>query len=172
MRDGLILLISGLIGIGGVVLWWQSSHVQPPPQHVVTVVKTEPPPAPKPVAARPKPAPAPVEAPVVVPQEAPPKPEPAPVAVVARDPLPFPSSEEIANGAPEQAVTTKFGDPTLSLVTTSRGRVQGTYVYAREKGREATVIKLLDGKVASAYSKSAPVAASGLSIPRQQHAAQ
>lgn len=147
--------------------------MQPPPQHVVTVVKTEPPAPPKPVAARPKPAPAPVEAPVVVPQEAPPKPEPLPVAdVAAPEPLPFPSSEEIAKGAPEQAVTTKFGDPTLSLVTTSRGRVQGTYVYAREKGREATVIKLLDGRVASAYSKSAPVAASGLSIPRQQHTAQ
>ena len=175
MRDGLILLISGLVGIGGVVLWWQGSHAtRPVDDHAITVVKSEPPPAPKRVVARPKRAPRTVEQAPAVAQEVQPVTEPAPApapVAVAHEPLPFPSSEEISKGVPEEAVTTKFGDPTLSLVTTSRGQVRGTYVYARQKGRQATVIQLLNGKVSSAYSKTAPVTASGLSIPRQ-HTAQ
>lgn len=170
MKDGLVLFVLGLIGIGGFLLWqthgdlFQSASVGAPVESVVPPALA-PPPAPKP-APRVNPAPV-VETPVVAEAAPAPAPPPAP-PVVAPEPPPFPAVEEIANGAPSEVVTTKFGDPALSTLTSSGGRLLGTYVYARDKGREATVIQLEDGRVASAYSKNAPVPVSGLSIPRQQ----
>jgi len=41
-----------------------------------------------------------------------------------------------------------------------------TFVYARDRGRLATVIHLEDGRVSSAYTKSSPPPAAGMSIPR------
>ena len=168
MKDGLVLFVLGLIGIGGFLLWqthgdpFRTASVSAPVES-----NAQPAPAPKP-APRVKPAPPPaVDAPAVVDAVVAPEPPPAP-PVVPQEPLPFPAVEEIASGAPSEAVTTKFGDPALSMLTSNGGRMLGTYVYARDKGREATVVQLEDGRVATAYSKNAPAAASGLSIPRQK----
>lgn len=172
MKDGLVLFVLGLIGIGGFLLWQThgdslrtASSVSAPAE---SSVQPAPAPAPKPTP-RANPAPPPVvETPVVAEVVAVPEPAPAP-PVVPQEPPPFPAVEEIANGAPSEAVTTKFGDPALSMLTSNGGRMLGTYVYARDKGREATVVQLEDGRVATVYSKNAPAAASGLSIPRQKH---
>ncbi len=176
MKDGLVLFVLGLIGIGGFLLWqthgdlFRTASVSAPVESNVQPAPAAP--APKP-APRVKPAPRPVvETPaVVVEAVAAPEPPPAP-PVVPQEPPPFPAVEEIANGALSEAVTTKFGDPTLSMLTSNGGRMRGTYVYARDKGREATVVQMEDGRVATAYSKNAPVPASGLSIPRQKHSEQ
>ena len=168
MKDGLVLFILGLVGIGGFLLWQAHTNaVQPVSSVTVPSDWTVPPPSPR----APKPAP-PVKPPAPV-VEAPPVAEvvaaPEPPPVVQPDPPPFPEVEEISSGAPAEVVTTKFGDPSLSLLTSSGGRMLGTYVYARDKGRQATVIQLEDGRVASVYSKSVPAQAVGLSIPRQKH---
>jgi hypothetical protein len=168
MKDGLVLVLIGLLGIGGFFLWQTYSNSLAPGQPVNVPVESFVPPPPKPPAPREKPKPVVVkEAPVVA--VVPPAPEPPPQpAVVPLPPPPFPAVEEISSGAPAEVVTNKFGDPSLSLLTSTHGRVVGTYVYARDKGRRALVIRLEDGKVASAYSKNAPAQAAGLSVPRQK----
>jgi hypothetical protein len=40
-----------------------------------------------------------------------------------------------------------------------------TFVYVRDRGRLATIIRLQDGKVSAAYSHSEPTMPSGLSAP-------
>jgi hypothetical protein len=168
MRDGLVLVLIGLIGIGGFFLWQTYSESRAPQPVNVSVESVVPPPPPKAPAPREKPKPIVVnETPVVAVVAPAPEPPPQP-AVVPLPPPPFPAVEEISSGAPAEVVTTKFGDPSLSLLTSTRGRMVGTYVYARDKGRQATVIQLEDGKVASAYSKNAPAQAAGLSVPRQK----
>ncbi|MSV35420.1 MAG: hypothetical protein EXQ47_07460 [Bryobacterales bacterium] len=168
MKDGLALFVLGLIGIGGFLLWQaHTDAVQPVSSVTVPVDWTVPPPsppAPKAVPLVKPPAPVVEASPVAV---VVPAPEPPPT-VVQPDPPPFPAVEEISSGAPAEVVTTKFGDPALSMLTSNRRRMVGTYVYARDKGREATVIRLEDGKVTSAYSKGVRAQAVGLSIPRQK----
>jgi len=90
--------------------------------------------------------------------------------VVHRDPPPFPAVEQIPTGVHLDSITGKYGDPQLSAVTSTGGHMVETMVYARERGRSATVIRIEDGKVASAYSQTEPVVPPGLSAPRRwQH---
>ena len=172
MKDGVVLLIVGIIGVGGVLLW--QAHVDPfhPAQYMTPAAELRPPSETN-VPVAPKISPKPkrvsiVEAPPVV--EAAPVPVEVPVApavpVVQHDPPPFPAVDQIASGAPEDDVTEKYGHPAISALTSANGHMLGTYVYARDGGRLATVIHLEDGKVASALSKSAPVPPPGVSIPR------
>jgi len=44
-----------------------------------------------------------------------------------------------------------------------------TFVYAKNRGRNATVIRLEDGKVATAYSQAEPLVPPGMSAPRRYH---
>jgi hypothetical protein len=172
MKDGVVLAVVLLMVAGGLFLWW----TQTPTHYGTPVADTQvqpPEPAPKPapvVKARPKPK---KEEPVV--EYAAPAPEPAPVVVAAapvvhRDPPPFPAVEQIPTGVHLDSITGKYGDPQLSAVTSTGGHMVETMVYARERGRSATVIRIEDGKVASAYSQTEPVVPPGLSAPRRwQH---
>jgi hypothetical protein len=45
-----------------------------------------------------------------------------------------------------------------------------TFVYSKDRGRNATVIRLEDGKVATAYSQAERLVPPGLSAPRRYHA--
>ena len=71
----------------------------------------------------------------------------------------------------EDSITGKYGDPTVSTVTSTGGHMVETMVYARERGRSATVIRIIeDGKVSRlAYSQTEPVVPPGLSAPRRWH---
>ena len=174
MKDGVVLAVVLLMVAGGLFLWW----TQTPTHYGAAVQDTQvqaPEPAPKPapvVKARPKPK---QEEPVV--QEttiaSSSVPEPAVVAaapVVHRDPPPFPAVDQIATGAHGDSITGKYGDPQLFAVTSTGGHMVETMVYSRERGRSATVIRIEDGKVSSAYSQSEPVVPPGLSAPRRwQH---
>jgi hypothetical protein len=42
-----------------------------------------------------------------------------------------------------------------------------TFVYSKDRGRNATVIRMEDGKVATAYSQAEPFVPPGLSAPRR-----
>jgi hypothetical protein len=113
----------------------------------------------KPVVVETPPAPVIAEA---APQPAEPAQPPAPPA----DPLPFPSVDQIASGASGDAVLDKYGTPAISALTSDRGHVLNTYIYAKDQGRSETVIQLEDGKVASAYSKSTRPSPTGILVPR------
>ena len=171
MKDGVVLAVVLLMVAGGLFLWW----TQTPTHYGAPVADTQvqpPEPAPKPapvVKARPKPK---KEEPVV--EQAALAPEPVVVVaaapVVHRDPPPFPAVEQIPTGVHGDSITGKYGDPQLFAVTSTGGHMVETMVYARERGRSATVIRIEDGRVSSAYSQSEPVVPPGLSAPRRwQH---
>jgi hypothetical protein len=173
LKDGVVLTVVALILAGAGFVWWSQTqtHYGAPAQDT-QVQQPEPAAKAAPVVkARPKVKPEPV----VVEEIAETTPAPAPVMVAAvpvvhRDPLPFPAVDQIATGVHEDSITGKYGDPQLSAVTSTGGHMVETMVYARERGRSATVIRIEDGKVASAYSQTEPVMPPGLSAPRRwQH---
>ena len=191
LKDGAILVVVLLL-VAGALLWWTQTptHYGGPVQDV-QAQQAVPASQPAPVA-KAKPLP---KAEIVV-QEiagtapaAPAAASPvvaaaAPAAVVAgaptvmvtgaapavhRDPPPFPAVGQIPRGVHEDTITGKYGDPQLSAVTSTGGHVVETMVYAREGGRLATVIRIEDGKVSSAYSQKEPVVPPGMSAPRRWH---
>jgi hypothetical protein len=169
LKDGVVLMVICLIVVGGLAVWWTQTPSHPVEATAPQVQEPAPVPAPAPVVkrvARPKPAPPPVvEEPVAV--VVPVAPPPAPV--VQGPPPPFPAVEQIVSGAHETAITDKYGDPALAAVTSRRGHMVETFVYAKDRGRNFTIIRLEDGKVATAYSKAEPFVPPGLSAPRRFH---
>jgi hypothetical protein len=172
------LFVFSVLVLGCVLLWRDnadpfhlSAYVNRPratPAVVPDAVPSPPAkPASKPVAAR-------VVKPAVV--ETPPAPviaeaSPKPVVPVRApappvDPPPFPQVDQIASGASANMVIDKYGAPAISALTSDRGHVLNTYIYAKDRGRSETVIQLEDGKVASAFAKSMPAPPSGILVPR------
>jgi len=182
LKIKIALFIGSLVALGGILLWREQvdpfhpssylNHLSADPAQTPDTTSSQPPPAPKPVAVRANKPVAVVEvAPAPVITEVAPKPvaavkPPAPPV----DPPPFPQVDQIANGAPEETVIDKYGVPAISALTSDRGHVLSTYVYAKDQGRSETVIQLEDGRVASAFSKSMPPPPVGISVPRLGHA--
>lgn len=168
LKDGVVLVVICLIVLGGLAVWWTQTPEHPFTAAAPQMREPAPAPAPAPVVkkvAKVKPAPPPVvEQPVAVVAA------PRPALVVQAPPPPFPVVEQIASGSHETAITDKYGDPALSAVTSSGGHMVETFVYSRNRGRNATVIRLEDGKVAAAYSQAEPFVPSGMSAPRRYHA--
>jgi hypothetical protein len=172
MRDGGFILAIGLMVFGGVLLWRSGRDVFHPFQGSSTPMARQLPetaPAVKPVAVAPKArlAPAPLVEPVAVVAAAPKAPVVA-APVVPAEPPPFPVLDEIVTGLPQDSITTTYGEPAVSALTSSGGHVVETLVYTRDRGHSATVIHLEDGRVAAAYTKWAPAQVSGVSIPRRR----
>ena len=167
LKDGVVLMVICLIALGGLAVWWtqSTSHAlyATGPQVQQPVPAAVPAPAVK-KASKPKAAPPIVEQPVAAVAV-----EALPVPAVQLPPPPFPAVEQIASGAHVDSITNKYGDPALSAVTSSGGHMVETFVYARNRGRNATVIRLQDGKVATAYSQAEPSVPAGLSAPRRVH---
>ncbi len=180
LKDGTVLMVICIIAVGGLAAWWIKA-----PTHALSSTRTqieEPAAAPAPAkvvkhlpkfrSAAPE-----VEEPPVVADAAPAAAAVGGVAVTSPAPVvraqsslrPFPAVEQISRGAHEDAITDKYGDPALSAVTFSGGHMLETFVYSRNGGRSATVIRLQDGKVATAYSQAEPVVPPGLSAPRHYH---
>ena len=168
LKDGVVLMVICLIVVGGLAVWWTQTPAHPLNATAPQVQEPAPVPEPAPVVkkvARPKPAPpVVVEQPVAVAAVAPP-----PAPEVKLPPPPFPAVEQITRGAHVDAITNKYGDPALSAVTSAGGHMIETFVYSRDRGRKATVIRLEDGKVATAYSQVEPLVPPGLSAPRRFH---
>jgi len=171
LKDGVVLMVICMIVVGGLAVLWIQTPAHPVNATAPQVQEIASAPAPAPVVkkvSRPIPAPPPVvEEPVVVAMVAPPAPQ---APVVKAPPPPFPAVEQIASGSHETAITSRYGDPALSAVTSRGGHMVETFVYARSRGRDATVIRLEDGKVAAAYSQAEPFVPPGLSAPRRYHA--
>ena len=169
LKDGVVLMVICLIVVGGLAVWWIQTPAHPVTAAAPQLQEPAPAPPPAPVikrVSRPKPAPPPaVEEPAVVAEVIPP-----PAPKVQLPPPPFPAVEQIASGSHETAITSKYGDPALSAVTSSGGHMVETFVYARNRGRNATIIRLEDGKVATAYSQAEPLLPPGMSAPRRYHA--
>src|SRR4029079_12284684 len=155
LKDGVVLMVICLIVVGGLAVWWTQTPAHPLNATAPQVQEPAPVPVPAPVVkkvAKPKPAPPVVEQPVAVAAVVPP-----PAPEVKLPPPPFPAVEQIASGAHVDAITNKYGDPALSAVTSAGGHMIETFVYSRDRGRKATVIRLEDGKVATAYSQVEPL---------------
>jgi hypothetical protein len=174
LKDGVVLAVICLIAVGGIAAWLLQSPrqsigapAQTQIQEAAAASKT-PAEIAKSSVVRRKPA-KPVEEEVVehpvITEPAPAA--PAPAAVAPHDPPPFPAVEQIATGVNEDAITRTYGYPTLSAVTSAGGHIIQTFVYVRDRGRSATVIRLEDGKVASAFSRTQPVPAAAVSVPRR-----
>jgi hypothetical protein len=78
---------------------------------------------------------------------------------------PLPSANEITLGTQEENKTETYGDLALSAMTSKGGHVLQTFVYARDRGKVTTMIRLEDGNVSS---KSGPTSAVGTPVPRRQ----
>jgi hypothetical protein len=169
LKDSFVLTVICLVVVGAIFAWWTTSspHYYSSPAES-RFFETEPAPPP-PVVAKTthrtlQPAPEPVFAPPkveVLPLAA------VPPAPVEQDPLPFPSVEQIAAGVHRDTITGKYGNPALSAMTSTRGHVIETFIYARDRGRSSTIIRLEDGKVAAAFSQTQPLTPTGLSAPRR-----
>jgi hypothetical protein len=174
LKDGTVLMVICIIGLGGLAAWWIKAPAHPLSSTGSQIAEPAAAPAPAPVVKHlPKFRPATpevAEQPVVAEAAAVVASSPAPVVRVQAPPRPFPAVEQISSGAHEDAITDKYGDPALSAVTSSGGHMMETFVYSKNGGRNATVIRLQDGKVASAYSQAEPVLPPGLSAPRRYHA--
>lgn len=170
LKDGVVLAVVLLIVAGALFLWWTQTPTHYGSPVADTQAQPVEPPKPAPLVAKTRPKPKPE--PVVEQAELAPAAEPVVVAappVVHRDPPPFPMVEQIPTGVHEDTITGKYGDPQLSAVTSTGGHMVETMVYARERGRSATVIRIEDGKVSSAYTQTEPVVPPGLSAPRRWH---
>ena len=168
LKDGVVLMVICLIVVGGLAVWWMQTPAHPLNATAPQVQEPAPVPVPAPVVkkvAKPKPAPPVVEQPVAVAAVVPP-----PAPEVKLPPPPFPAVEQIASGAHMDTITDKYGDPALSAVTSTGGHMVETFVYSKNRGRNATVIRLEDGKVATAYSQAEPFVPPGMSAPRRYHA--
>jgi len=171
LKDGVVLLVISLIVVGAILVWWTQAPAHPLTATVAAAPEVqEPVPAPKPapqLVIKPASHPA-EEAPVVVASVPVAEPVPA-AAVVERDPLPFPAVEQISTGVHESSITSKYGDPALSAMTSRDGHMVETLVYSRGDGGSSTIIRIEDGKVSGAYSQSGPTVPAGFSAPRHLH---
>jgi hypothetical protein len=179
MKDGVFLVVVGVIVIGGIVMWRSQGdlfHLLQPssPSAQSPVQQPEPPAKPSPTA-KSKRESVPVQARVV---EEPKVAEPSlaalegPPAKPASPPVPppFPSVDQVATGEQGRTITERFGDPAIATLTTDGGHLVENLVYARQRGREATVIRLEDGKVSEAYSQETGPPPTGVSVPRRWQA--
>jgi hypothetical protein len=175
MRDFVFVCVVVLIAAGGILLW--QSHIDPfhPSKFqsepaTAPVKASRPGPADTPRAAKlrhiTKSVPALVAEESLVVEGAPVREIPPPTPVVAPDPPPFPAADQIAMGVHQDAVTTAYGDPAISAATVMDGHMVETLVYARDRQPSATVIRVVDGKVSSAYTKAGPPPARGRLVPR------
>ncbi len=181
LKDGVVLLIVVVLALGAILVWWTQvptrslsatdssstwgGQTAGPRDRASEATPKAGPKVVKP-AGIPKPTATPVvEQPSVV--EATASPEEAAVGtrVVEPDPPPFPAVEQVASGVRKDSITGKYGDPALAAVTLNDGHLVETLIYARKRSRSATIIRLEDGKVSEAYSRSEPVLPSGLSVP-------
>ena len=178
MKESTPLIAVSAFFVVGVVLWYKGADIRHPGdifnRPTLEEVTTPQAASPQPASLKAKPAP-PTQAAAVT-KEVAPVVEVQPVEVEAIvetkpttprvDPTPFPSTDEVAVGEPQEIVIEKYGAPAISTLTSSGGHMMGSYVYAKDRGRQETMIRLEDGRVASAYSISMPPAPTGMQVPR------
>jgi hypothetical protein len=85
-----------------------------------------------------------------------------PVGVVRMVPPP----EKIALGVDSDLVIDEYGEPSAWATAAEGGHMLETFVYAQVHGGSATVIRIVDGRVAAAYKKVVPLSPGGSLVRR------
>jgi hypothetical protein len=89
-------------------------------------------------------------------------------SAVVRDPKPFPLAEQIAYDSPQESITATYGPPKVSATGVTDSHVMETFVYTKDQARVATVIRLTDGHVTSAYTTNQPRSPRGYLVTNRQ----
>jgi hypothetical protein len=74
---------------------------------------------------------------------------------------PFPAADKVKLGVGPDAITSAYGYPAAWVVSSDDGHIVETLMYSQERGGEATVIRIVDGLVAAAYTKASPASPPG-----------
>lgn len=144
--------------LAGVAWWYISNYSYHPygPQSAPASAEASPAPPSKPAPPKsaPRIAPAAPEKPAESPAE--PAPQPAPAVAEVRkaappEPAPQPpppgALDNVRPGMQENQVVELLGQPTLSAMTSDRGRLAETYVYPRRIPGPFALIHMSDGRV-------------------------
>jgi hypothetical protein len=67
-----------------------------------------------------------------------------------------PPPDKIAVGVDKDVVIDEYGEPSAWATAAEGGHMLETFVYTQERGGQATVIRIVDGRVAAAYEKVVP----------------
>ena len=89
-------------------------------------------------------------------------------SAVIRDPKPFPLGDQIAYDSPQESITATYGPPKVSATGVTDSHVMETFVYTKDQARVATVIRLTDGHVTSAYTTNQPRSPRGYLVTNRQ----
>jgi cytoskeletal protein RodZ len=154
----LIFLVVVFVALSSVAWWYFSTYSFHPygPQTVPASAEATPAPPskPAPVKSPPRIAPAAPEKPAESPAEPVPPPAPAVAEIrTAAPPQPSPQPpppgalDNVRPGMPENQVVELLGQPTLSAMTSDRGRLDETYVYPRRIPGPFALIHMSDGRV-------------------------
>lgn len=73
----------------------------------------------------------------------------------------IPPPDQIALGVDSDAVMDEYGEPSAWATAAEGGHMVETFVYAQARGGSATVIRIVDGRVAAAYKKIVPLSPRG-----------
>jgi hypothetical protein len=146
MKNGLSLLLVSIVTIAGVAVWLLDMDPASPFRSANVIVRQEP--QPIPISSHAKAMQASKPSRSRIPQES---------AVIERAPTREASTaalidagDRIFANTPKEAIAKTYGEPALSTRRVDRGHDLETLVYARDRGKEVTVILLEDGKVPSA----------------------
>jgi hypothetical protein len=144
MNNGLSLLLVSIVTVAGVAVWLPGIDSVSPFRSANVIVRQEP-------------QPPPISSHAKVKQTSKPSRIPQKSAVIEHAPTreastaaPIDAGDRILANTPKEAIAKTYGEPTLSTRRVDRGHDLESLVYARDRGKEVTVILLEDGKVPSA----------------------
>jgi hypothetical protein len=89
-------------------------------------------------------------------------------STVVREPKPFPLADQIAYASPQESITATYGPPKVSAFGLTDSHVMETFVYTKDQTSVATVIRLTDGHVTSAYTMNQPRSPRGYLVTSRQ----
>jgi hypothetical protein len=150
MKNGLSLLLVSIVSVAGVARWLLNIDPASSFRSANVIVRQEP--QSTPISSHPKAMQAskpsrsrtPRESAVI---------EHAPTREVSTAAV-IDAGDGIFANTPKEAIAKTYGEPALSTRRVDRGHDLETLVYARDRGKEVTVILLEDGKVPSASTYS------------------
>jgi len=150
MKNGLSLLLVSIVSVAGVARWLLDIDPVSPFQSANVIVRQEP--QSTPISSHAKAMQASKPSRSRIPQKS---------AVIEHAPTREASTAAVVDAGdgifantPKQAIAKTYGEPALSTRRVDRGHDLETLVYARDRGKEVTVILLEDGKVPSASTYS------------------
>lgn len=81
---------------------------------------------------------------------------------------PFPLGDQIPYDSPQASITATYGPPKVSTTGLTDSHMMETFVYTKDQTGVATVIRLTDGRVTSAYTMNQPRSPRGYLVTSRQ----